>query len=132
MAIFSNVFLAVISKNEDDAGTSNLLNLTINIDGDDVLDKDFEADLDDGEAEALSEPTSLPIPFDSTALTNSSRSGWAFETTMPGGRRTSCCSGRHSPRGSPAGPLRWQWKPICRIGSAPITPRGTSQCPSGS
>ncbi len=71
MAIFSNVFLAVISKNEDDAGTSNLLNLTINIDGDDVLDKDFEADLDDGEAELFG-ASSLPTPFDSIALTNSS------------------------------------------------------------
>jgi hypothetical protein len=70
MAIFSNLVLAVISKNEDDAGTSNPLNLTININGEDVVDKDFGSDLDEGEAGL--DVTTLSTPFDSTGLTNSS------------------------------------------------------------
>jgi hypothetical protein len=71
MPIINALFLAVLTKNEDDAGTSNTFNLTVNVAGDDVLDTDFDPDLDDGEAEVIWK-TSLPAPFDSTGLTNSS------------------------------------------------------------
>jgi hypothetical protein len=34
-----HIFLAVLTRNDDDAGTETALNLTINIDGVDVYDK---------------------------------------------------------------------------------------------
>jgi hypothetical protein len=71
MAVFDTLFLAFLTKNEDDAGTSGTLNLTVNIDGEDVLDKDYEPDVDDGEAEFLGYGA-LPTPLDTNGLTNSS------------------------------------------------------------
>ena len=71
MPIFNSLFLAVLTKNEDDAGTSNIFNLSVNVAGDDVLDTDFDPDLGDAEAEVIWK-TALPAPFDSTGLTNSS------------------------------------------------------------
>jgi hypothetical protein len=71
MAMIDGLILAVLTKNEDDAGSSSPLNLTINIDGEDVLDKDYELDLDDGEA-FVDYGGSLPPPFESTGLTHSS------------------------------------------------------------
>jgi hypothetical protein len=71
MALFDTLFLAFLTKNEDDAGTSSTLNLTVNVDGEDILDKDYGPDVDDGEAELLGFGA-LPTPFDSNGLTNSS------------------------------------------------------------
>src|SRR5215813_254633 len=71
MPIFSKLFLAVLTKAEDDAGTSSTFNLTVNVAGDDILDRNFAPDLDDAEAQVMSSDT-LPAPFDSTGLTNSS------------------------------------------------------------
>jgi hypothetical protein len=71
MAIFDNLYLAVLTKNEDNAGTSSAFNLTVNVDGDDILDSDYGSDLDDGEAGLLAGST-LPTPFDSSGLTNTS------------------------------------------------------------
>ena len=71
MPIFNSLFLAFLTKNEDDAGTSSRLNLTVNVSGNDILDKDFDPDVDDGAAYVnLDGP--LPEPFDSTGLTNES------------------------------------------------------------
>jgi hypothetical protein len=69
--IFKTLFLAVLSKNEDDAGTSNTLNLTVNVAGDDILDHDFDPDMDDAEAEVITSGE-LDAPLDSSGLTNSS------------------------------------------------------------
>jgi hypothetical protein len=71
MAIFDILFLAVLTKNEDDAGTSSTFNLTVNVDGEDVLDRDYESDVDNGEA-GLSGFGVMPTPFDSNGVTNSS------------------------------------------------------------
>ena len=71
MPIFNSLFLAFLTKNEDDAGTSNTFNLTVNVAGDDILDRDFGTDVDDGAASWLWSDT-LPAPFDSSGLTNSS------------------------------------------------------------
>ena len=71
MPIFDNLFLAVLTKNEDDAGTSSDFNVTVNIDGEDVLDKDYDSDLDQAEA-GLMGFGPLPAPLDTTGLTNSS------------------------------------------------------------
>jgi hypothetical protein len=69
--IFNTLFLAVLTKNEDDAGTSDTFNLTVNVAGEDVLDKDFGPDLGDAEADVIRSGT-LPAPLDSAGLTNSS------------------------------------------------------------
>lgn len=71
MPIFNSLFLAVLTKNEDDAGTSDTLNLTVNVGGEDVLDKDFGTDLDDAAADVIWS-NALDAPLDSTGLTNSS------------------------------------------------------------
>jgi hypothetical protein len=70
MATFDNLFLAVLTRNQDDAGTSSTFNLTVNVGDDDVLDKDYEPDLDQGEATLFGDQ--LQPPFDSNGLTNSS------------------------------------------------------------
>jgi hypothetical protein len=71
MAIFEILFLAFLTRNENDAGTSSALNLTVNVNGDDVLDRDYESDVGDGEA-GLSGFGVMPTPFDSNGMTNSS------------------------------------------------------------
>ena len=81
MAIVDNLWLAAITKNEDDAGSSNRFNLTINIDGGDVFDQDFtlgggapgeeQVGLDQGQA-GLQDSGPLSTPFESNALTSSS------------------------------------------------------------
>ena len=50
MAMFNQLALSALTRNEEDAGTSSTLNVTVNVDGEDVLDRDFDFDLDDGEA----------------------------------------------------------------------------------
>jgi len=71
MPTFENLYLAVLTKNEDDADTSSTLNMTVNIGGQDILDKDYDPDMDEGEAELLGGGL-LDTPIDTTGLTNSS------------------------------------------------------------
>ena len=81
MAIVDDLWLAALTRREDDAGSRNRFNLTVNIDGGDVFDKDFilgwgapgssRTGLRDGQA-GLEESGPLSIPFDSAGLTNSS------------------------------------------------------------
>src|SRR5262245_33806863 len=89
MAMIEKIWLATLTKNEDDAGTDvGALNLTINIDGEDMADIDFgfmnpgragpdSGWLDQGQA-AISGGTyydpgePLPNPIDLSLLTNSS------------------------------------------------------------
>lgn len=71
MATFENLYLAVLTKNEDDADTSSTLNMTVDIDGQDIFDQDYPPDMDEGEAELLGGGL-LETPLDMTGLTNSS------------------------------------------------------------
>jgi hypothetical protein len=87
MAVIERIWLATLTKNIDDAGTdAGKLNVTINVDGEDVLDTDFGFMNDDGPlAGGLGPDTSwlgdrqagisdltLESPIESTQLTNSS------------------------------------------------------------
>src|SRR5262245_58541944 len=80
MAAIDDIWLAALTKDEDDAGSKNRFNLTINIDGGDVFGHDFllgwnltaqaGTGLRDGQAGL--EEAQPPAPFDSDKLTNSS------------------------------------------------------------
>ena len=71
MSTIDALWLAYLNRNTEDAGSDSTINLTINVDGEDVFDRDFDSDVGDGEAytNVLSQ---LETPFDSAALTNSS------------------------------------------------------------
>jgi hypothetical protein len=84
--LIDHIFFAVLTRNKDDAGTESPLNLTINIDGIDVYDKNhglrgtggwalgFGGYHDQGDAD-VTPPTLSHAqiePFDLNALTNSS------------------------------------------------------------
>jgi hypothetical protein len=87
VAIVDDLWLAALTKNEDDAGSDNRFNLTIDVDGVDVVDKDFilawgvpaqggapaqgHDGLEQGQA-GFQESGVLSTPFESNALTNSS------------------------------------------------------------
>ncbi len=81
MAAIDSVWLAALTKDEDDAGSRDRFNLTVNIDGADVFGHDFllgwnlsnqgPTGLADGQA-GLEEGAPPPAPFDSDKLTNSS------------------------------------------------------------
>src|SRR5437868_1866602 len=81
MAAIDDVWLAALTKDEDDAESRNQFNLTVNIDGDDVYLHDFllgwnligqgVPGLHEGQA-GLEEGKPPPAPFDSDKLTNSS------------------------------------------------------------
>ena len=80
MAAIEDVWLAALTKDEDDAGSGNRFNVTVNIDGRDVFRHDFvlgwnlpgqgATGLRDGQAGM--EEAQPPAPFDSDKLTNSS------------------------------------------------------------
>ena len=80
MAAIDDVWLAALTKDEDDAGSDNRFNLIVNVDGNDVFRHDFllgwtlpgqgPAGLRDGHAGL--EQATPPAPFDSDKLTNSS------------------------------------------------------------
>jgi hypothetical protein len=79
MAAIDDVWLAALTKDEDDAGSKNRFNLTVNIDGGDVFRHDFllgwnlqgqGTGLRDGHAGL--EEAKPDAPFDSDKLTNSS------------------------------------------------------------
>jgi hypothetical protein len=74
MPLIDDVWLWVLTKDEDDAGTGNRLNLTVNNDGIDVFEADFPIGHDRGirRGEAgFQQGAALP-PFETTGLTNSS------------------------------------------------------------
>jgi hypothetical protein len=80
MAAIDDVWLAALTKDEDDAGSRNRFNLTVNIDGIDVFVHDFllgwnlpnqgSPGLRDGQTGL--EAGAPPAPFESANLTNSS------------------------------------------------------------
>ncbi|HEY8469784.1 MAG TPA: hypothetical protein VIL18_09080 [Longimicrobiales bacterium] len=87
MAAVDRLWLATLTKNEDDAGTdANRLNLTINVDGEDIVDMDLSflrgqgflsgghgPDSDWlGEGQGALAVEDLPIPIETSLLTNSS------------------------------------------------------------
>jgi hypothetical protein len=81
MAAIDDVWLAALTKNENDAGSRNLFNLTVNIDGANVFGHDFllgwnlpgqgATGLGKGQA-GLEESNPPPAPFDAAKLSNSS------------------------------------------------------------
>jgi len=81
MAAIGDVWLAALTKGDDDAGSNNRFNLTVNIDGADVFTHDFflgwnlpgqgPTGLRDGQA-GLEQGEPPPATFDSDKLTNSS------------------------------------------------------------
>jgi hypothetical protein len=71
MSTIDVLWLAHLNRNNDDAGSDSTINVTINVDGEDVLDRDFGSNVGDGEA-YLNGGAQLDTPFDSAALTNSS------------------------------------------------------------
>ena len=71
MSTIDVLWLAHLNRNTEDAGSDSTINLTINVDGEDVLDRDFGSNVGDGEA-YLNGGSQLDTPFDSAALTNSS------------------------------------------------------------
>jgi len=71
MSTIDVLWLAYLNRNTEDAGSDSTINLTINVDGEDVLDNDYGSNVDDGEA-YLNGGSQLETPFDSATLTNSS------------------------------------------------------------
>ena len=79
MAMVNTLWLATLTKDQRDAGTdTQRLNLTVNIDGEDLVDTHFYfSDLERGRAELSGGPHGLPSepltsPVESTLLTHSS------------------------------------------------------------
>ena len=71
MSTIDVLWLAHLNRNSEDAGSDSTINLTINVDGEDILDDDYGSNVGDGEA-YLNGGSQLETPFDSAALTNSS------------------------------------------------------------
>lgn len=80
MAAIDDVWLAALTKDEDDAGSGNRFNLTVNVDGADVFVHDFtlgwnlpgQGAYGLGRGQAGLEQARPPATFDSDKLTNSS------------------------------------------------------------
>jgi hypothetical protein len=78
LTIIDKLFLAVLTRDEEDAGSNSSLNVVVNIDGNDVVSHHVvylpPFDIKRGNAGILpvADTTSEPIQFDSAALTNSS------------------------------------------------------------
>jgi hypothetical protein len=71
MSTIDVLWLAHLNRDTEDAGSDSTVNLTINVDGEDVLDRNFGHNVGDGEA-YLNGGNQLEAPFDSASLTNSS------------------------------------------------------------
>ena len=71
MSTIDVLWLAHLNRNADDAGSRSRINLTINIDGEDILDRDYGSNRGDGEA-SLNGGRRLDRSFDSELLTDSS------------------------------------------------------------
>jgi hypothetical protein len=65
------VWLAYLNRDIDDSGTDDSVNLTLNVDGDDVVDRSFGSNAGDSDAYLNTTPQ-LDPPFDSATLTDSS------------------------------------------------------------
>lgn len=71
MSTIDVLWFAHLNRNVEDAGSDSTINLTVNVGGEDILDRDFGSNVGDGEA-YLNGGNQLQAPFDSAALTNSS------------------------------------------------------------
>src|SRR2546430_5176621 len=71
MSTIDTLWLAHLNRNTEDAGSDSTINLTINVDGEDVLDHDYGSNVGDGEA-YINGGSQLETPFDSAELTNCS------------------------------------------------------------
>jgi hypothetical protein len=71
MSTIDVLWLAYLNRDIDDSGTDDSVNLTINVDGEDVLDRSFGSNSGDSEAYLNTVPQ-LDPPFDSATLTDSS------------------------------------------------------------
>ena len=71
MSTIDVLWLAHLNRNSEDAGSDSTINLTINVDGEDVLDHDYGSNVGDGEA-YLNGGSQLDTPFDTAGLTNAS------------------------------------------------------------
>jgi hypothetical protein len=71
MSTIDVLWIAHLNRNTDDAGSDSPINVTINVDGEDVLDRDFGSNVGDGEG-YLNGGVQIETPFDSATLTNSS------------------------------------------------------------
>jgi len=70
MSTIDVLWLAHLNRNVEDAGSSSRINLTVTIDGEDVVDRDYGSNVGDGEA-YLNGGSKLDAPFESAALTHS-------------------------------------------------------------
>lgn len=70
MSTIDVLWLAILNRNADDAGSDSTINLTVNIDGDDVHDHNYHNGAGDGEASL--DGGGVDAPFDTTALNDSS------------------------------------------------------------
>ena len=102
MSTIDFLWLAHLNRNSEDAGSDSTINLTINVDGEDVLDHDHGSNVGDGEA-YINGGSQLGTPFDSAALTNSS--------VRIGRPETSWCSASPRPSSSRAWRCRSSWRP---------------------
>ncbi len=109
MSTIDFLWLAHLNRNIDDAGSDSTINLTINTNGDDILDTDFEFNVGDGEADVQPGPQ-LEAPFDSTGLTNYPFAS-ACGATMPGRLKASCCLASPRPSSIRTWRCRSQWQP---------------------
>jgi hypothetical protein len=99
MAIVDDLWLAALTRNEDDTGSNNRFNLTINVNGDDVVGKDFALAWGlSGRVTTVSRRVrpdlrkATPCPHRSIrTLLQTLRSGWGSGATMPGEPNTFCC-----------------------------------------
>ena len=71
MSTIDVLWLAYLNRNSEDAGSDSTINLTINVDGEDVHDHDYGHNVGDAEAH-LAGGSQIDTPFDSATLTNSS------------------------------------------------------------
>jgi hypothetical protein len=71
MSTIDVLWLAYLNRDVDDSGTDDSVNLTINVGGEDVLDRSFGSNSGDSEAYLNTLPQ-LDPPFDSATLTDSS------------------------------------------------------------
>jgi hypothetical protein len=71
MSTIDVLWLAHLNRNTDDAGSDSTINLTIKVDGEDVLDRNYGSNVGDGEA-YLNGGEQVAAPFDSAVLTDSS------------------------------------------------------------
>ena len=108
MSTIDVLWLAHLNRNTENAGSDSTINLTINVDGEDILDRDFGDNVGDGEA-YLNGWGHLDAPFDSAVLTNS-RFASGCAATTPGGPETSWCSAIPWPSSGRASRCRSLWR----------------------